>query len=212
MSDALHVRYSIDWWLAERGISPLGRARNLRSMAGNSEKHLATELGAYTATLVPLPLDGDAYDEAREALKAGPGKTHFVRSMKGVQHGAEQRSDWDAKKLQPKVTEGNLGAYQAIERSVWRACGVPVGLFEATEGREAFRQFIHLALEPLGDLLESEAAEAGLRITVSFDRLRGSDLANRARSFKSLYETAVANGDMDVEDALAITGLLLDEA
>ena len=141
--------------------------------------------GAYTGTLVPLPLDDEAYDKARKDLKGGPGKTHFVRSQRNLQHGAEQRSDWDAKKLQPKVTEGNLGAYQAIERSVWRACGVPTGLFEGKEGREAFRQFIHLALEPLGDLLESEAAEAGLRISVSFDRLRGSDLANRARSFKS---------------------------
>ena len=45
VSDALHMRYSVDWWLAERGISPLGRARQLRNMAGNVEKHLAQELG-----------------------------------------------------------------------------------------------------------------------------------------------------------------------
>ena len=90
------------------------------------------------------------------------------------------------------------------------ACGVSPQVFDSgAAAREAWRGFLHGAVQPLAELLAVELRdkldEPHLRL--SFDRLFASDLSGRARAFQSMV-----GGGMDVTKAAALAGLMELEA
>ena len=88
------------------------------------------------------------------------------------------------------------------------ACNLPAVLLdpraEGTSQREALRRWVHLAVEPMGDLVAAELAakldRPGLRL--DFGALMASDLAGKARAIKGLVEAGV-----DLAQAVMVTGL-----
>lgn len=65
---------------------------------------------------------------------------------------------------------------------------------------------MHGTVQPLGNLVQDAAAEAGLEVTLKFDAPMAGDIAGRALAFGSLVK-----GGMGVEDAARLSGLLADE-
>ena len=88
------------------------------------------------------------------------------------------------------------------------ACGVPSALLdkraEGTAQREALRRFLHVGLEPLGEIVAAELARKldipGLRL--DFSPLTASDLAGKARAIKGMVEAGI-----DLSQAVMIAGL-----
>lgn len=90
------------------------------------------------------------------------------------------------------------------------ACGTPPALFtdgaDGTAQREALRRWHLNTVLPLARILEDELTlRLETDIKLKFDKYP-LDLAGRASAFKGLVA-----GGMDVDKALAITGLLMDE-
>ena len=89
--------------------------------------------------------------------------------------------------------------------------GVPIGLLEKTDGaamRESWRQLLHATIAPLGKIVETELRDKldSPALAFSWSELRASDIAGRARAFGSLV-----GGGMEIDKALAVTGLLSQE-
>ena len=94
---------------------------------------------------------------------------------------------------------------------VYAACGINYpALFSdgtGTAGREAYRQFLHATLAPLGRAVEAELSEKlETEILLDWEELRAGDVAGRARAFQSLV-----GGGMEVADAARVSGVLMDD-
>ena len=100
--------------------------------------------------------------------------------------------------------------YHAVNRLVLAACGIPTEIVDqqtdGTSNREAWRRFLHSTLQPMGRIIQAQAAESDLIVEFSFESLMASDIAGRARAFGSLVQ-----GGMDIEEAAALTGLIDSE-
>ena len=102
--------------------------------------------------------------------------------------------------------EGAIRTRESVFEHVLAAAGVDPSLFATgsqTAKREALRAFLHSTLQPLADVIATEArAKLMADIEFGFERLFASDIQGRARAFASL--TA---GGMSVEDATKATGM-----
>ena len=125
---------------------------------------------------------------------------------------AAPQADWQPRRVganPPPVLPTLRGdAYDAV----LAACGVPPDLarISTAQGqREAFRRFLTTGLEPVGELVAAELAAKldtpGVRF--DFTGTYAHDLAGRAQAFK-----AMAAGGMDVNRALELSGLMVDDA
>ena len=89
------------------------------------------------------------------------------------------------------------------------ACGCSPALFDDSDGtakREALRQFHLGTVRPLARLLATELTmKLETPVKLVFDNYP-LDLAGRAQAFQKLVA-----GGMDIEKALATTGLMADE-
>ena len=88
------------------------------------------------------------------------------------------------------------------------ACGISPAMVgsrsDGTARREAFRQFLHLSVQPVTSSIQDEfRTKLELEVTLDFSELMAGDLTGRARTFQSL-----AGGGMDVDKAAALSGLL----
>lgn len=117
-------------------------------------------------------------------------------------------ADWQAKRIgaNPPVSLVNL--HELASKEIALACGVPTALVASsptgTGTREAWRQFLFGTVAPLGKLVAAELSrKLGAPITLTWDELRASDLAGRARAFQSLV-----GGGMALGRAAALAGLL----
>ena len=95
--------------------------------------------------------------------------------------------------------------------AVLAACGVPPSLAstrsEGSSQRESFRRFIHTTIQPASKMVAEELSrKLDQQISLSFESLFASDLAGRARAFRSMVEAGLT-----LERAAALTGLMLDE-
>ena len=90
------------------------------------------------------------------------------------------------------------------------ACGCPPSMFLDSDGtaqREALRRWHLGTVKPLARLLQRELrAKLEADITLKFDNYP-LDLAGRAQSFQKLVA-----GGMAINDALAVSGLMVDDS
>ena len=101
--------------------------------------------------------------------------------------------------------------HELATREVLAACGIPPVLFASnpngTAGREAWRQLLFATVAPLGKLIVAElSAKLETDIGLSWDELRASDIAGRARAFQSMV-----GAGMDPAKAAGLAGLMIDD-
>ncbi len=99
---------------------------------------------------------------------------------------------------------------ESVGETILACCGVPVELAEPGQGtaaREAWRRFLHATIDPLGKLVSEELTEKfEFPISLNFDSLMASDISGRARAFQSMV-----GGGMDINNAAALSGLMIEE-
>lgn len=118
-----------------------------------------------------------------------------------------QPKPWSATRLGAEPPAALVELAAQLDRELGAALGVNSVLLGTQTGtaaaiREAMRVFIATSLEPLARAVEAEARRKLLaEVKISFPTLVASDVASRARAFRSLVEA-----DMDPERAERIVG------
>ena len=221
-SRIIHVKYGTSASLPYRGLSPLRLSSLSSSFHLNLESRLREESTATSAYVVPVPTarkdrsaDGDdPLDKLEKQLRGVRGKTRLVQDMSTWQGSdgktSKQSSGWDQKRLGFDATEAMRQFREQVHQHILGAYGVSEGLFRSSGSgqsiRELWRVFTFSSLTPVGMLAAHEIGRAigepGLEL--SFEKTYAADVLSRATAFARL----VKDDKMDVNKALAITGLL----
>ena len=213
----LHFRYAIDAARPWLGVGPLQWAGSTAALAGRLETGLADEAGAASALLLPVPADGgdggdgDPLKQLKADIAAARGKPLLVETTAtgyGTGPAGAPRRDWQQSRLGFEPPDISRTVREDVFGHVLAACNVPPALVheraEGTAQRESLRRWVHLAVEPMGDLVAAELAakldRPGLQL--DFSPLMASDLAGKARAIKGLVEAG-----LDLAAAAAIAGL-----
>ena len=211
--DVFHFRGEVDPSQPWRGIAPLESAALAGRLSAELVNALGDEVSGARGYLLPIPVDG--LDKTVELLKSDikklAGQTAVVESQVTGQFrptdgsGASSRSEWMPRRLGAHPPEALVKLQDCVTKEVWAALGVSESLFmprDATSAREAMRSFLTTVVLPLGELVAIElSAKTGEAITMTFDRLRASDIQGRARAFASM-----TGGGMDVSTASRLSG------
>lgn len=196
-----------------RGQSPIAVGSTTARLAAALENQLADESEAPSGKVLPAPLDSinaERLTELKTDLRNLKGRTSLVQSMATAwgEGRSAAPSDWKPQRLGADPPETLQGLRRDSGNTVLAACGVPESLYSEggdTSGRrEAFRQFLHSTIAPVGQIVAEEVSmklQPGAEF--SFERLFASDIQGRARAFQSLV-----GGGMEIAQAAAVTGIL----
>ena len=193
-----------------KGQSPIAVAVQSARLAAGLEKQMANEATQPSGQLLPHPdgVEGNILDDIKADLKKMAGRSMLVPSMAGGwgDGKANAPADWQPRRLGFNPAETVLGVRESVYKSLVAAAGIPPALFgesRAEGAREALRQFLHFALEPMAAIIAVEAsAKLAAPVRFGFDRLFASDIQGRARAFKSLRD-----GGMSKASAARVTGM-----
>ena len=208
--DVLHFMHERDPARPWRGISALGSA----ALAGRLSAELVTALGDEAAGtrghLLPVPVDGN--DPTVTALKADlgslRGKTALVEDQRvtaAPDGRAGNATGWKPTRLGADPPDALVELARLATREVYEAHGLSPGLFSdsGTVSREAWRQFLHGTIAPMGDLVAEEIADkTGETVRLTWSELRASDIMSKARAVQSLTGAGAT-----LESAAMATGL-----
>ena len=181
------------------------------------ESKLRDEANASTGMILPVPADPDdeGMTELQTQIRNLQGKTFLAETTADAYGlGKEQApaGDWVQKRLGPVIPEGNIKAYQEIERTVLAASGVPIeivsGDAQGTAAREGWRRFLFGTIHPMSRYLITAMADLGNGYTVQLDfqNLQASDVVGRARSVGTLVQAGV-----ELDEALEHAGFTDNE-
>jgi len=153
----------------------------------------------------------DTLGTLSDDLKALAGKLTLVETTAGgwgEGKMAAPQADYRVRRLGMEPPASLSALRRDVAVSVLAACGVPPSLAgESSDGtaqREAWRRFLHGAVQPLAVVAEAElSAKLESDISLGFDALFASDLAGRARAFQSMV-----GGGMEPAKAAALAGLM----
>lgn len=186
---------------------------------GNLEERLQQEAGSLSALVIPTPpatakTDGQTVDPAATLgsdLVSAKGKPILVETMAsghGEGRAAAPQADYVQRRIGFDPPETLDALRQAVEQSVYTACGIPpsLGTSEIASGqgqREAYRRFVLQSVAPMLLRVQRELADKldSPDLALSADPLRGEDYAGRARAVAQF----VASG-IDPGRALALAG------
>ena len=212
----IHCLYMVEAERPWRGLAPLDVARSAGRLNAETNTALTDEASGPRGSLLPVPKDGgsETLDTLKTQLASLKGKAALVETTAGgFGQGQNQapRTDWKAQRLGATPPDALVSLRNDADRLVLATLGVPVGLLEKVDGaamRESWRQLLHATIAPLGKLVETELQDKldAPGLVLSWSELRASDIAGRARAFNSLVA-----GGMELEKALAVTGLLSQE-
>ena len=202
------------------GTGPTSWANTTARLNSATEKSLADEsANSPLAHLITIPQDGGDDDDANDPLakikadiRTAQGKALFVETVAGAWgegRAAAPQRDWQPSRLGPMPPDSMVNVMKESYAEVLAACGGSPALFDDSDGtakREALRQFHMGTVRPLAHVLEVElTAKLETAVTLKFDAY-ALDMAGRASSFKNLVA-----GGMEIEKALAISGLMQEE-
>ena len=201
------------WYRAVVGVKPKRRLYPplplSRSGSVEPDRTLADEASGPRGAFLPLPIDGT--DETIAVLKTDIRKAGG--KMLTVEGGDWSVADgnqvkWQQQRFGAEPPDALVELVKLASSEVFSACGVNPALFAdntGTAGREAYRQFLHSTLAPLGRLVEAElSAKLASDVRLDWEELRAGDVAGRARAFQSLV-----GGGMAIEDAARVSGVLM---
>lgn len=208
----LHFRFATDPDRPWKGIGPIESATLAGRLSAEVVAALGDEVSMVRGALLPIPLDPEDESVAtlKDDLKKLAGQLAMVESQTTGEWRAQRQTaprdgGWTPQRIGANPPEPLVTLADQAAKEVLMACGLSPALFgggDATSAREAWRLALHGLIAPLGDLVAHEiATKTGEAITMSFDRLRASDVQGRARAFQSL-----TGGGMEVGSAAAFTG------
>lgn len=219
-ASVVHARYSTDPSRPWLGIPPLGWARATGTLAAGLEQRLGEEAGGPVGHVIAVPQGPD--DPASETDPLDNLRVDLANARGATVLSETTAAGWDAGKAgapQRDYVPARFGAdppaaLPELRRdsfaAVLAACGVPpdLAVVSTAQGqREAFRRFLTTGLEPLGELVADElAAKLDGPVAFDFSGTYAHDLAGRAAAFAKLVQ-----GGMDVEQAVAVSGLAAGE-
>ena len=200
------------------GVGPTSWAATTARLGSEAEKALADESAGPIVNILPVPQDGgDGGDDdplagLKADIKGSRGRavlTETTAAGWGEGRVAAPHGDWQPRRLGPAMTDTQARiAQDSFERTL-AACGVPPSLFTDADGtsqREALRRWHLGTVLPLAGLVAFElSAKLETQVKLTFDNYP-LDLAGRAQAFQKLIA-----GGMDIDRALAISGLMTDE-
>ena len=109
-------------------------------------------------------------------------------------------------RIDPKIDLGLMAARDKSRLDLLASIGIPISLFESSDGasqRESFRQLANLSLEPLASIISAEFQQKrGLEITFDFSELHSMDVQGKARAVANLVKAGET-----IDDALSQAGL-----
>lgn len=203
------------------GVGPISWAATTARLGSEAEKALADESSGPIVNVIPVPQDpqpGDDDDDdplasLRADIKAARGRAVLVETTAagyGEGRAAAPQGDWTPRRLGPGMTDTQARIAQESFQRTLAACGVPPSLFISDDGtaqREAVRRWHLNTVMPLAEIVQFElSTKLEDKVKLSFDTYP-LDLAGRAQAFQKLVV-----GGMAIEEALALTGLLISES
>lgn len=217
----VHAMYSHSEQQPWRGVSPMGWSPTTTRLVERLERGLADEVGTPTGQLLALP-EGHAGDvpdgepDPLEALRSDLAKLRGGLAMLETtaagwgDKGGAPMADWRPRRLGPDVPASSAELRTGAALSVYAACGVPAPLVVDTDGtaqREAFPRWLHASVQPLGEIVAAELREKldAPDLTLDFAALRASDVASKARAWRSLVGK---EAQMPDADARRLAGLV----
>ena len=213
------VRWGTSPGTRYRGQGPTSWAHLTARLQGEAERSLGDEASGPIANILPIPQDGgdDTDDDPLAALKtdigAARGKavlTETTAAGWGEGKASAPLSDWKSMRLGPNPPAAMVAVADAAFSRMVAACGASVSLFidaDGTAQREAWRRWHLGTVQPLAKLLAHELTmRLETPVKLKLDKYP-TDLAGRAGAFKALV-----TGGMDIAEAVAVAGLLTDEA
>ena len=221
-SQLIFLRWGTSPGTRYRGQGPTSWAHLTARLQGEAERSLADEAAGPVAQIVTAPEgedlgdtdDGtDTHAAEKMALKNARGRLAFVETTRtGGENGpgAAPARDWTPVRMGPTPPAAFVEvADQAFARML-AACGVPpamfVGTADGTAQREGLRRWHMNVVLPVARILEDELRRRlEVDVRLKFD-VYAMDIAGRAGAFRQF----VSQG-MDIERALALTGLLTTE-
>ena len=218
---AIHCMWSYDPGAPWRGIGPLARGRLTSGLLAALEGSLLNQARSPSGQVIPVPSAGASDDEGTDPLsglktdlaKIGGGVmlTETAMAGWGDGRGGSPSHDWVQKIIGFDPSKEALPIREAAHTAVMSACGIPPSLVsgrsDGSSQRAALERFLRLTLQPIGNLIAAELTKKlETPISLEFPAIGSGDIAARARGFKSLVDSG-----MDLEKALALSGLLMAE-
>ena len=214
--NVVHVRYMVEAERPWKGVAPLDVARSAGRLNSEVNTALHDEASGPRGSVIPVPKEGnDATLATLKSQLAGlMGKAALIETTSagwGQGQGQAPRGDWVQKRIGSQMPDALVSLRNDSDRLVLGLLGIPIGMLEKVDGaamRESWRQLLHALVAPLGKIVETELRGKldSPSLAFSWSELRASDIAGRARAFNSLVQ-----GGMEIDKALAVTGLLAQE-
>ena len=210
-----HPRINVSRSEPHRGQSMISLSGHTALTLAAVERTLQHEMSAASGWVLPAPTESISptdLTELKSDLRSLAGRTSLVPSMAtGWGDGRSGApSDWQPKRFGGSPPDVLVQLRDSAHNAVLSACGVPVALFtpnQATGVREAFRQFLHSTLQPIAELILTEAMEKlSDQISFDFSRLMAADVQGKARSAKALVDAGFS-----LEQAAAMAGFIQGE-
>ena len=205
-SQIFHVRTNIDM-KSGMGQSDLDVASSTKYLIRSLELHLADETEAIRGYVIPT----QAWDQGavQDALKSLQSKTILLPTetlnLMGSGTAPNNQYEWHQRRLGFDAPDTVRLWYESVRMAALSIMGIPPALatpVDASAMREGWRVYIFTVVTPLARLLEQAADRCGLDISMNFDSLMASDIANRARAYGSLVD-----GNMPEDEARRFTNL-----
>ena len=208
----VHLRYAADPERPWQGVSPLQAASISGRLGAAASAALADEAESPHGSFLPTPpADGDD-DGLQSDVKSAKGGMLIVESMSSdwQSGGPAPRGDWSAQRFGFDAPQSLVEIERQIFTELLSACGIPPAMLDptgATASREAYRQFLHATISPLGRIVETELREKldTPDLSITWEELRAADIAGRARAFSSMVKAG-----MDLQQAASVSGVLSD--
>ncbi len=230
-AQVVHFRFSTDPERPWRGRGPLDGGSETARTAAAAEDALGDEAATSRGYVVPIPAQAEPDESDPNAvdplatmgarLKSLAGKLSLVETTSAgfgsgrhdAPGGGAATADWTAKRLGASPPAALVDLRSQAAREVLQSCGVPVAMVETAQGtasREAYRQWLHTSVRPLGGIVAEELSRVlEVPVIIDFAELRASDdapiaraIGSRASAFKTLRD-----GGVEVAEALRMSGL-----
>ena len=210
-ADVVSCRWAVDPVRPWCGVDPLKFAHLSGQLHAKTVEVLRDEAGGPVGSVIPIPKDPDSTVEDLRATIAGlKGAAALVESQHDNwgQSQDRNRPGWKPERIGAAPGAPLVDLHTAAVRVALACCGIPAELadagVDATSRREAWRQFLHSTVAPLGRIVADEL-RTKLELPESFrfewTELAAGDTQGRARAFQSL-----TGGGVELERALTLTG------
>lgn len=179
------------------GVSPLAAAETTRQLLRQLESKLIEEVNTTVGQVIPVPSTQNTAP-LQAQLRELKGKVVLVPSTAsgwGEGRQAAPARDWQKTRLGGDPPSTLIDLRQKVMMSLATAAGIPSAILggDSDSGnREAWRQFLHGTIQPIGAILQEELRlKLDPMIKIDFERLFASDVQGRARAFGSLVQAGM---------------------